>query len=275
MKKIIFDFGFNAGQNFEYFLLKADYVVGVEANEFLFGDIKKRFKKFIDEGRLHLENYALVDNEKIKSTKFFIADDSGHSTLLPKLSVSKKFNEVLVKCVTPKEIIKKYLKKFSLNEIEYIKIDLENYDHKILKNINDNKIFSKFMSVECHHPNTINQILRSDYKSFKFVKGSRKHRQLKILDKENNYNTLNFTNSSSGPYGDDIPGMYFTKNSIIPYFLNHGLGWIDVHCALDKKDFKKDIIYNEEIHINPGIFKQISNLFINIIKFAKKKFLGH
>ena len=162
---------------------------------------------------------------KNKIYEIFIADDSGHSTLLQKLSVSKKIKEVLVKCVTPKEIINKYLKKLSLNEIEYIKIDLENYDHKILKNINDNKIFSKFMSVECHHPNTINQILRSDYKSFKFVKGSRKHRQLKILDKENNYNTLNFTNSSSGPYGDDIPACIFKKFNY-PLFLK-SWSWVD------------------------------------------------
>ena len=58
--------------------------------------IKKRFKKFIDEGRLHLENYALVDNEKIKSTKFFIADDSGHSTLLPKLWLKQYSRDLTV-----------------------------------------------------------------------------------------------------------------------------------------------------------------------------------
>ena len=43
--KIIFDIGCNEGQNIEYFLNKADYVVGIEANPFLINNIRKKFKK--------------------------------------------------------------------------------------------------------------------------------------------------------------------------------------------------------------------------------------
>ena len=42
-KKIIFDFGSNNGQNLDYFLKKAEFVVAVEENTVLTEKIKKNF----------------------------------------------------------------------------------------------------------------------------------------------------------------------------------------------------------------------------------------
>ena len=64
--KIILDFGCNIGQNLYYFLLKADIVVGVEANTKLFNELKKKFKKEIETGKLYLENVVLDKDRKIR-----------------------------------------------------------------------------------------------------------------------------------------------------------------------------------------------------------------
>ena len=50
--KIIFDIGCNEGQNIEYFLNKADYVVGIEANPFLINNIRKKYKKDLRKKKL-------------------------------------------------------------------------------------------------------------------------------------------------------------------------------------------------------------------------------
>ena len=65
--KIIFDIGCNEGQNIEYFLNKADYVVGIEANPFLINNIRKKFKKDLRKKKLFLENIALSE----KNTNLF------------------------------------------------------------------------------------------------------------------------------------------------------------------------------------------------------------
>ena len=42
--KIIFDIGCNEGQNFEYYLKKADVVIGIDGDESLINRNKKKFK---------------------------------------------------------------------------------------------------------------------------------------------------------------------------------------------------------------------------------------
>ena len=46
VKKLIFDFGANHGQNFDYFLSKADIVIAIEANTKICRDLRLKYKKF-------------------------------------------------------------------------------------------------------------------------------------------------------------------------------------------------------------------------------------
>jgi hypothetical protein len=48
MKKIIYDFGANNGDNIQYYLLKSDLLVAIEANPELCDFIRKKFKQEID-----------------------------------------------------------------------------------------------------------------------------------------------------------------------------------------------------------------------------------
>lgn len=277
--KVIFDIGANKGQNFNYFFDKADIVIAFEANKNLVKKIETDFKQFIDNKKLVVENVVLTNNENINEVSFYISKENDVlSTLYP--DDENKFYKQKVKCTKASFIINKYLKEYNISEIEYIKIDVEGSDHIVLDDLLKNNIFAKNLSVECHEPEVIELLLSSPYKSFKFVEGidfSLK-KNVEIYTKNKKRKIYNFNIHSSGPYGDDIPGGYFRKNSILPYFLNKGLGWKDIHCSLEIKDnLQNNISYLPNIHsqgfkhhlkkIIPSFFKMIKN---RINKFSKK-----
>jgi len=61
MRRIIYDFGANNGDDTFYYLKKADLVVAVEANPSLCDAIRRRFAKEIRDKRLVVENVVLTD----------------------------------------------------------------------------------------------------------------------------------------------------------------------------------------------------------------------
>ena len=276
--KIIFDIGANKGQNFNYFFDKADIVIAFEANKNLVKKIETDFKQSIDSKKLVIENVALTNNENLNEVSFYISKENDVlSTLYP--DYENKFYEQKVKCSKASFMIKKYLKEYNISEIEYIKIDIEGSDHIILDDLLKNNIFAKNLSVECHEPEVIELLLNSPYKSFKFVEGVdlALKKNIEICTKNEKRKIYNFNIHSSGPYGDDIPGDYFRKNSILPYFLNKGLGWRDIHCSLEIKDnLQNKISYLPNIHsqgfkhhlkkIFPSFFDMIKNRINKLLK---------
>jgi FkbM family methyltransferase len=273
--KIIFDIGANQGQNLNYFLEKADVVVAFEANSNLVSNIKEKFKDFIDSGKLVIENVAIIDDGNIEKINFFIKKGKGiTSTLFPENP--DKLEKQEVKCGKASLLIKKYLEIYKISEIEYIKIDIEGADHLVLNDLLINNVLAKNLSVECHKHEVIELLLKTQYKSFKFVKGGDLFfkENVKITTKDNNKKIINFDKHSSGPYGDDIPGDYYDKNSILPFFLNNGLGWIDVHCSLKKKNNLKNIKYLSSTHLS-GFKYHLKNIlpsFVKAIKYRLKLF---
>ena len=103
-----------------------------------------------------------------------------------------------------------------------------------LQDLLQNKIISNYLSVECFDSEVIELILDSPFNSFKFIEGGNKLKDIEIIDINNKKKNINFDYNSSGPYGDDIPGNYYDKKSILPYFLINGLGWKDIHCSMKK-----------------------------------------
>jgi len=258
-KKIIFDFGCNNGQNLNYFLHKADIVVAFEANINLVNKIKLEYKKFIENNKLIIENIAVTDNQGIKQINFYISKvNDVLSTLYPE--DYDKYYKQIVKCEKASSLIKKYLEYLKFSDIEYIKIDAEGSDQYILKDLLKNNILPKNLSVECHDPEVLELLLKSPYKSFKFMEGEDvpklKH--------------INFVAHSSGPYGDDIPGGFFDKKSILPYFLNNGLGWKDIHCSLEERENLQTIKYQPDIHAQ-GLRYHLKKIFPSLLKVLKSK----
>ena len=277
LKKLIFDFGSNNGQNLSYFLEKAEIVVCVEANTILTERIKKKFEHHINNNSLFIENVALSEIDGVKD--FYISKkNDALSTLIPPQN-KENYQRITIPSMTPSNIIKKYRNKLLLNEIEYIKIDVEGYDHIILDDIFKNNIYPKYISAEVHDSMVINLILKSPYKSFKFLEGNEIGNSIKKIEFLNNKKEsikIDFVQHSSGPYGDDIPGKYYTRDSVINYFLNNGLGWKDICCSLEVKEYDKKIPYNKKVHqkdlryhlteIYPAFKRMLKNRITNIIK---------
>jgi hypothetical protein len=191
----------------------------------------------------------------------------------------ENYQRTTITSMTPANIIKKYRNKLGVNEIEYIKIDVEGYDHIILDNLFKNNIYPKYISAEVHDSKVINLLLNSPYKSFKFLEGNEignTIKKIKFLNRKQESVEIDFAQHSSGPYGDDIPGKYYTRDSIINYFLNNGLGWKDICCSLEVKEYDKKISYNEKIHqknfryhlkeIYPAFKRMLKWRIANIIK---------
>jgi FkbM family methyltransferase len=270
MKKIIFDLGFNNGQNLKYFLLKADIVVGVEANPTLFCKVKNLFAAEIANKQLFLENAAVSELEGFGN--FYINQKFDFlSTLSPEILNTNEVNDlqiINIKLIRASELVRKYLNKFNLTEIEFIKIDVEGYDHIILQDLFNNKIWPKFLSAEVSNSKVISLILDSPYKSFKFIEGKEignKIKNINICQKNNQYIMHDFKEHSSGPYGQDAPGNYFKKDDIINYFLNNGLGWRDIFASLNIENYENSIRYNY-IHSSMGFKYHFSRSIISFFK---------
>ena len=269
--KIIFDIGCNEGQNFDYFLKKADYVVGIEADPTLINKIKKKFKKKILEKKLYLENTALSNKEK--NTYFYINKKKNYLSQLEKPKNLSNFKKITIQTKKTSNIIKKYLKKFNLNKIEFIKIDVESSSEKVFEDLLYSKILSKFISIEAQGPKILELILKSPYNSFKFINGNDvgvKLKKIKITDKLNRKINHNFQIHSSGPYGKDIPGRYYSKNSMVNYFLNNGFGWKDVNCYINKSNIYDKIEYDPHIH-RQGFKYHLKKIIPEFLKSLKNK----
>jgi hypothetical protein len=80
-----------------------------------------------------------------------------------------------------------------------------------------------------------------------FDMGCNEGQNLKIKYKK--YSTMHkFIKHSAGPYGDDLPGKYFDKLSLLNFFLNNIFGWIDICCTTKNKSNLIKISYNLETH---------------------------
>jgi len=276
-KKIIFDFGCNNGQNLNYFLEKAEIVVCVEANTILTERIKKKFERHVNNNSLFIENVCLSEIDGVKDFYISKQNDVLSTLVLPK--DKENYQRITIPSMTPSNIIKKYRNELLVNEIEYIKIDVEGYDHIILDDLFKNNIYPKYISAEVHDSIVIDLILNSPYKSFKFLESSEienNNKNIEFLNHKQESVKIDFIEHSSGPYGDDIPGKYYARDSIINYFLNNGLGWKDICCSLEVKEYDERISYNKKVHqknlryyltkIYPDIKKKLKWCIANIIK---------
>ena len=269
--KIIFDIGCNEGQNFEYYLKKADVVIGIDGDESLINRNKKKFKSYINKKKLFLENIALSNSKSYSN--FYIHKYKNVLSQLKKPKNIHDYKVVKIKNTTCSTLIKKYLKKFNIKKIKLIKIDVENSSEEVLNDLIKNKIFSNYLSVEAHDSQILYLLLKSPYKSFKILNGNdigTKIKNLKIKTK--NISTYNlFQKHSAGPYGDDIPGKYYNKLSLLNFFINNGFGWIDISCSIKSSKNYKIVEYKKEIH-NPRFREKLKQLINDVIIILKKKF---
>jgi FkbM family methyltransferase len=228
MKKIIYDFGSNNGNNIPYYLLKSDLVIAVEANLALCDIIKNRFKEHISNGKLIVENCVLNIGESSDQVAFYIHKTKHVLSQLPKPENIDQYEEVLIFSKNVIELIRKYGDPF------YIKIDVEHYDQVILRELFLNQIMPPYISSESHSIDVFASLVAlGKYNSFKLVDGSSVSNRYKDYEISTNDGTIeySFPHHSAGPFGNDISGSWMTAKNFFRVLAFAGLGWKDIHAS--------------------------------------------
>ena len=211
--KIIYDLGCNKGQNLAYYLSKADKVIAVDANPELINNIKDQFQSDIESGKLVVEHCALTICNK-SEVNFYICEDAVLSRMSKPEKDEGRYHQVTVPAKNIIQLINEHGKP------HYIKIDIEFYDHILLKYLFENGIRPPYISCESH---TIEvfclMVVLGQYNKFKIVEG---------CDVNTQYN---FENHSAGPFGEDIHGEWMDKDQFFEVLGAHKLGWKDIHAT--------------------------------------------
>jgi FkbM family methyltransferase len=228
MKKVIYDFGSNNGDDLPYYLLKADLVVAVEANPTLCNLIANRFQDQIKAGHLVLENCVLSAEEKSEPVDFFIHKIDHVRSQFPRPDCPDDFDRVTLKSKSVIEIIRQHGMPW------YIKIDIEHYDQIILRELFVSNIFPPYISSESHSIEVFSlMVALGKYNAFKLVDGASVVGRYKNRDVDTSQGIVNysFPYHSAGPFGPDIDGPWMTANSFFRLLAFVGLGWKDIHAT--------------------------------------------
>jgi len=231
-KKVIIDFGANKGQNIDYYLLKADILVCVEANPELVKVIRKKFSAHIRNNKLFIENVVVTKSgNNGKLVNFYInKNDVLSSNIKPKNS--KDFHLVKVQSKSISKILKKYLTKNKI--FYYAKFDLEGYDAVVINSMLLGGYFPENISTEVHTLESLEAIFDSGkYIGYKLQEGNKVSQYVSLpIKTKNKIKAIKFLAHSAGPMGEDIPGPWLTERSIRNKLRVEGLGWKDVHATL-------------------------------------------
>jgi FkbM family methyltransferase len=207
MKKIIYDFGANNGDDIPYYLLKSDLVVAVEANPLLCEFIKDRFKDQISAGYLVVENCVLSAEDSSKPVDFFIHKTNHVLSQFPRPDNLDNFEKVFLPSKYVLEIIQEF------GDPYYIKIDIEHYDQIILRELFANNVMPPYISSESHSIEIFSMMVAiGKYNAFKLVDGASVERRYRNCNITTHQGVIqySFPHHSAGPFGNDISGPWIT-----------------------------------------------------------------
>lgn len=240
---LIFDLGFNNGDDTDFYLKKGFDVVAVEANPLLIDVGAKRFQKEIAGKNLVLLNKAVAD--KSGTTSFYIhPDNSEWSSCFPEIAQSdgSTATKVQVEAVSILDLFEQY------GIPRYMKVDIEGHDLAVAQALLQLEMKPKYVSFETNkreYADLFAIIFIAGYKKFQLVnqlKNPLRHLENSVTEgKAIHYK---FTPQSSGPFGLDLPAdKWLTLDEAITRYVHYkelkkvdnqelGLGWLDLHAAL-------------------------------------------
>ena len=230
MKRIIYDFGANKGDDISYYLKRADLVVAVEADPDLCRMMQDSFAPQIKSGRVIVDNYVITV-EALSEVTFYKHKRNHVLSQFPKPRGRhlRAFTEVLLPARTPLSIISEHGAPY------YIKIDVEHYDAAILANLFAHGIRPPYISAESHSAEVFPMLVaQGGYKAFKLVEGRHVHRSandILIQGDAGSVERFSFKRHAAGPFGDDISGEWLTAENCKRLLAFRGMGWRDVHAT--------------------------------------------
>lgn len=226
-RPLVYDVGLNNGDDSAYYLKKGFDVIGIDAHAGLCELCNQRFKEEIAAGRMKVLNVGVGATEETREFFQNPAEDP-ISTFFPGYwEKERQWTAVPVAIRKLSAIIREH------GEPYFVKIDVEYFDHVALLDLLKEGILPPYVSVEAQLIDVYCALVSMGYESFKLVRGKTiptefANRDLNALD-----GTIfrhEFSPVSSGPFGDDLPGDWLSKDQALQNLLEIGLGWIDLHA---------------------------------------------
>lgn len=246
---IIYDIGLHEGQDTEFYLKKGFKVIGVDANPLMINKAKTKFKNSILSGQLVLINAGIVDTATDGLLPFFINErNSEWSSFLKEIAARDNcpYHVIDVPCTTLSSLINQYGSPY------YIKIDIEGHDHIALRSLFNTRYRPKYISVENGNMGMLETLVLMGYDSFKYIQQNNVDQiKLPYPPREGKWVEHNFVPGSSGPFGDELSGIW--KNSLEirdeiskvwnlengtknPCHRDETHGWFDLHAKFNNTD---------------------------------------
>ena len=247
MDNLIFDIGMHDGRDTIFYLRKGFSVVGVEANPILAKKVSDDLAEYIESGRLKILNVGL--SEVSGYLPFYINKEIDEWSSFKQEWASRGYatEEVMVKSITATELLSMFGAPY------YAKVDIEGWDGIVVEGLISGNEKPKYISYENPMPHIFEKLVSAGYKKYKFVS------QLKIGeimlpnppvegDLESSKELLaegwTFASGSSGPFGEETPGRWYSAEEMRP--MVHDIEeerieaikksffseWFDMHAAL-------------------------------------------
>ncbi len=224
----------NNGDDCAYYLKKGFSVVAVEANPALCAMVETRFATEIAAGRLTVLNLGISE---ARETATFYVHKTNHvlSTFVPPgkrigytgTLPADEFTPVKVETKLLSDIVRFF------GPAHYIKIDIEGLDDRCLADLHRAGLHPPYISAEAHTVDSYCHLVAMGYRHFKIVAGetvARDYAAHGITQADGALVTHAFPAHSAGPFGEDIPGPWLDKDTVLAAWLARGEGWFDLHA---------------------------------------------
>lgn len=228
---LVYDVGMNNGDDTAYYLAKGLQVVGIDANSEMCSHCEGRFAAEIKAGRLAIINCGVTDEPGCMN--FYVnVEKPAISTFLPERFdgfdwVPPRWSRVKVDVVRLSDIIARH------GNPHFIKIDVEHFDARVLRELRDSGVRPTYLSAEAHEEEVLNTILEMGYGRFQIVSGEsvpRVYKDWRIARLDGSSLTYSFPLDSSGPFGEDLEDKWVSEEEITSQLRSCGFGWVDIHA---------------------------------------------
>ncbi len=225
---LVYDVGMHNGDDAEYYLAKGFRVIGIDANPQLCAACAVRFEQEMAQGRLVVLNLG-VGPEPGRATFYVNLRESQISSFTIPTHSLDPWDKIQVDIVPLSDLMRQY------GIPHFAKIDVEHYDHLVLRDLLKRDIRPAYISAESHTIDTFVALQEMGYTEYKLVEGVSVpdvygHHQITLRNGERA--PYAFQALSSGPFGEDVNGRWLTADELSERLKTVGLGWVDIHARL-------------------------------------------
>ncbi len=230
---LVFDIGMHRGLDTEWYLAKGFRVVAVEANPLLAKEVAARLSGPVSEGRLVIENVGIAPSAG--TLPFYVNLDNDEWSSFDKSLGTRdgtKFEVISVPCINSRALFEKHGIPY------FVKIDIEGFDHHVVRAAGELKDKPKYLSVEDNGFESLLELHRIGCRAFKFLDQVEKWKiVLPDPPREGSYAPGSFGACTSGPFGEEVPGAWMEIDEAALFYLVNirppGIGliknWWDIH----------------------------------------------